>query len=128
MSVTQVCRFYLVYPIIADEIQALTEQFSEGGTKNIAEVEKVRRKLGLENEELQNALEEAEGALEQEEAKLLKMQLEFTQVSQEINLNSLLHPIINIYYYYVCVFMVSSTWQNMTQLRLLPLRVQIDSD
>lgn len=59
----------------------MTEQFSEGGSKNLAEVEKVRRKMGLENEELQSALEEAEGSLEQEEAKFLKMQLEFTQVS-----------------------------------------------
>ena len=88
---------------MADEIQALTEQFSEGGTKNIAEVEKVRRKLGLENEELQNALEEAEGALEQEEAKLLKMQLEFTQVSQEIYT-----PLRGVSGFDVCLFILKN--------------------
>ena len=44
----------------------------------------MRRKLGLENEELQMALEEAEGALEQEEGKLLKLQLEFTQYKQTV--------------------------------------------
>ena len=45
---------------------------SEGG-KSSAEVEKLRRKLGMENEELQIALEEAEAALEQEEGKFLKV-------------------------------------------------------
>merc|ERR1712050_611068 len=57
------------------------EQLSDGGRSNV-EVEKLQRKLGLENEELQLALEEAEGALEQEEAKLLKLQLEYTQLKQ----------------------------------------------
>ena len=36
----------------------------------------------MEKEELQVALEEAEGALEQEEGKVLKAQLELTQVRQ----------------------------------------------
>jgi chromosome segregation ATPase len=58
--------------MLSSEVQTMSEQFSEGGSKNSAEVEKVRRKMGLENEELQAALEEAEGALEQEEAKFLK--------------------------------------------------------
>merc|ERR1719402_2012012 len=59
----------------------MNEQMSDGGRSSV-EVEKLQRKLGLENEELQLALEEAEGALEQEEAKLLKLQLEYTQLKQ----------------------------------------------
>jgi len=66
---------------LAAEIQSMNEQMSDGG-KSSVEVEKLQRKLGLENEELQLALEEAECALEQEEAKLLKLQLEFTQLKQ----------------------------------------------
>lgn len=42
----------------------------------------MRRKLSLENEELQMVLEETEGALELEESKLLKLQLEFAQLKQ----------------------------------------------
>ena len=64
------------------EIQSVKEQLSEGGKSSRHEVEKIRRKLGLENEELQAALEEAEAALEQEESKLLKVQLELTQLKQ----------------------------------------------
>jgi len=63
------------------ELASVTDQLSEGG-KSSVEVEKLRRKLGMENEELQLALEEAEAALEQEEAKLLKVQLEYTQLKQ----------------------------------------------
>ena len=66
---------------MAAELQSMNEQLSDGGRSNV-EVEKLQRKLGLENEELQLALEEAEGALEQEEAKLLKLQLEYTQLKQ----------------------------------------------
>jgi len=63
------------------ELSGITEQLSEGG-KSSHEVEKIKRKLGMENEELQIALEEAEAQLEQEEAKLLKFQLELTQLKQ----------------------------------------------
>lgn len=66
---------------LIDEIASITEQLSEGG-RNSVEVEKVRRKLGLENEELQMALEETESHLEQEEGKFLKLQLEFAQYKQ----------------------------------------------
>ena len=63
------------------ELSSITDQLSEGG-KSSAEVEKIKRKLGMENEELQIALEEAEAALEQEESKFLKVQLELTQLKQ----------------------------------------------
>merc|ERR1712183_356574 len=41
--------------------------------------------MGVEKEELQGALEEAEAALEQEENKVLRAQLELGQVKQEID-------------------------------------------
>merc|ERR1712025_466725 len=46
--------------------------------------DKIRKRLEAEKMELQAALEEAEGALEQEENKVLRAQLELTQVRQEI--------------------------------------------
>ncbi|XP_077979909.1 myosin-7-like isoform X2 [Glandiceps talaboti] len=67
-----------------DEISDLTDQLGEGG-KNVHELEKARRKLEMEKEELQAALEECEGQLEQEESKYLRIQLELTQVRQEVD-------------------------------------------
>merc|ERR1712186_303198 len=46
--------------------------------------DKIRKRLEAEKLELQAALEEAEGALEQEENKVLRCQLELTQVRTEI--------------------------------------------
>merc|ERR1712110_1040474 len=51
---------------------------------SIHEIDKIRKRLEAEKMELQAALEEAEGALEQEENKVLRSQLELTQVRQEI--------------------------------------------
>ncbi|MFN9939781.1 MAG: hypothetical protein ACK56I_09945, partial [bacterium] len=51
----------------------------------IHDLDKQRRRLEQEKEELQAALEEAEGALEQEENKVLRAQLELSQVRQEID-------------------------------------------
>merc|ERR1712098_300078 len=59
------------------------DQISEGG-RSIHEIDKIRKRLDAEKMELQAALEEAEGALEQEENKVLRAQLELTQVKQEI--------------------------------------------
>merc|ERR1711972_272694 len=50
----------------------------------IHEIDKIRKRLEAEKMEVQAALEEAEGALEQEENKVLRSQLELTQVRQEI--------------------------------------------
>ncbi len=50
-------------------------QIGEGG-RNIHEIEKARKRLEVEKDELQGALEEAESALEQEENKTLRAQLE----------------------------------------------------
>merc|ERR1719261_1074869 len=52
------------------------DQISEGG-RSIHEIDKIRKRLEAEKMELQ-------GALEQEENKVLRSQLELTQVRQEI--------------------------------------------
>jgi len=59
------------------------DQISEGG-RSIHEIDKIRKRLEAEKMELEAALSEAEGALEQEENKVLRAQLELTQVKQEI--------------------------------------------
>ena len=69
--------------IFPDEIHDLTDQ-GEGG-KSVHEMDKLRRRLELEKEELQAALEEAESALEQEEAKVTRAQLELGTIKQDID-------------------------------------------
>merc|ERR1711863_172432 len=69
---------------LADEIKDLLDQLGDGG-RSIHDLDKQRRRLEVEKEELQTALEEAEGALEQEENKVLRAQLELSQVKQEID-------------------------------------------
>merc|ERR1712141_437160 len=69
--------------VLSNEIKDIMDQISEGG-KSIHEIDKIRKRLEAEKMELQAALEEAEGALEQEENKVLRAQLELTQVRQEI--------------------------------------------
>ena len=59
------------------------DQISEGG-RTIHEIDKIRKRLEGEKLELQAALEEAEGVLEKEENKMLRSQLELSQVKQEI--------------------------------------------
>merc|ERR1712053_43602 len=68
---------------LSGEIKDIMDQISEGG-RSIHEIDKIRKRLEAEKMELQAALEEAEGALEQEENKVLRSQLELTQVRQEI--------------------------------------------
>merc|ERR1712180_546833 len=69
---------------LADEIKDLLDQLGDGG-RSIHDLDKQRRRLEQEKEELQSALEEAEGALEQEENKVLRAELELSQVRQEID-------------------------------------------
>ena len=66
---------------LAEEIKDLLDQLGEGG-RSMHELDKSRRKLEVEKEELQNGLEEAEAALEQEENKVLRAQLEMSQVRE----------------------------------------------
>merc|ERR1711992_114055 len=70
--------------VLSNEIKDIMDQISEGG-RSIHEIDKIRKRLEAEKLELQAALEEAEGALEQEENKVLRAQLELTQVRQEID-------------------------------------------
>merc|ERR1711971_923026 len=68
---------------LSNEIKDIMDQITEGG-RSIHEIDKIRKRLEAEKMELQSALSEAEGALEQEENKVLRSQLELTQVRQEI--------------------------------------------
>jgi len=69
---------------LADEIRDLIEQLGEGG-KTAHEWERSCKRLEMEKEEMQAALEESEGQLEQEAARVLKMQLELGQARHEID-------------------------------------------
>merc|ERR1712198_775323 len=69
---------------LSEEVKDLMDQIGEGG-RNYHEVIKNMKRLEVEKEELQAALEEAEAALEQEENKVLRGQLELSQVRQEID-------------------------------------------
>merc|ERR550532_742940 len=68
---------------LSTEIKDIMDQIGEGG-RTIHEIDKIRKRLENEKLELQAALEEAESALEQEENKVLRSQLELSQVKQEI--------------------------------------------
>ena len=68
---------------MSNEIKDIMDQIGEGG-RTIHEIDKIRKRLENEKLELQAALEEAESALEQEENKVLRAQLELSQVKQEI--------------------------------------------
>merc|ERR1711894_803230 len=82
-SVTQLDEVRRENKCLSNEIKDIMDQISEGG-RSIHEIDKIRKRLEAEKLELQAALEEAEGALEQEENKVLRCQLELTQVRQEI--------------------------------------------
>ncbi|KAK7078910.1 putative TRAFAC class myosin-kinesin ATPase superfamily [Halocaridina rubra] len=69
---------------LADEIKDLMDQIGDNG-RNLHEMQRGFKRLEIEKEELQAALEEAEAALEQEENKVLRGQLELSQVRQEID-------------------------------------------
>merc|ERR1711933_173471 len=68
---------------LSNEIKDIMDQITEGG-RSIHEIDKIRKRLEAEKMELEAALSEAEGALEQEENKVLRCQLELTQVRQEV--------------------------------------------
>merc|ERR1712050_795790 len=68
----------------SNEIKDIMDQISEGG-RSIHEIDKIRKRLAAEKLELQAALEEAEGALEQEENKVLRAQIELTQIRKEVD-------------------------------------------
>ncbi|ERE69456.1 myosin-1 [Cricetulus griseus] len=67
---------------LQEEISDLTEQIAESA-KNLQEVEKTKKQVEQEKSELQAALEE--GSLEHEESKILRVQLELSQVKSELD-------------------------------------------
>merc|ERR1711915_566091 len=69
---------------LSNEIKDIMDQITEGG-RSIHEIDKIRKRLEAEKLELQAALEEAEGTLEQEENKVLRCQMELSQVKTEID-------------------------------------------
>merc|ERR1712121_46433 len=69
---------------LSDEIKDLMDQICEGG-RNLHDMSKNVKKYEIEKEELAAALYEAEIALENEENKVLKDQLEYSKVKQEID-------------------------------------------
>merc|ERR1712062_559893 len=69
---------------LSNEIKDIMDQISEG-ERSIHDIDKICKRLEAEKMELEAALSEAEGALEQEENKVLRCQLELTQVRQEID-------------------------------------------
>ncbi|KAL0596841.1 Myosin-13 [Plecturocebus cupreus] len=74
---------------LQEEISDLTEQIAETG-KNLQEVEKTKKLVEQEKSDLQVALEEVEasvwdGSLEHEESKILRVQLELSQVKSELD-------------------------------------------
>ena len=69
---------------LADEVRDLLDQLGDGG-RSIHDLDKQRRHLEQEKEELQAALEDAESTLEQEENKVLRAQLELSQVRQDVD-------------------------------------------
>merc|ERR1711902_469071 len=70
--------------IVKRENKDLVDQLGEGG-RSIHDLDKQRRRLEQEKEELQAALEEAEATSEMEENKVLRAQLELGQVKQDID-------------------------------------------
>ncbi|CAD6186727.1 unnamed protein product [Caenorhabditis auriculariae] len=68
---------------LAQEVKDLTDQLGEGG-RSVHELQKIVRRLENEKEELQKALDEAEAALEAEESKVLRAQIEVSQIRSEI--------------------------------------------
>lgn len=59
---------------IGQEVRDLMDQLGEGG-RSVHEMQKIIRRLEVEKEELQHALDEAEAALEAEESKVLRAQV-----------------------------------------------------
>ncbi|KAJ0061119.1 hypothetical protein NL108_007858 [Boleophthalmus pectinirostris] len=68
---------------LQEEVSELTERLGEGG-RSAHELDKLRKALLQEKQDLQNALEEAEATLEHQETKILRLQLEFGQTRADL--------------------------------------------
>ena len=80
------------------------DQISEGG-RSIYEIDKICKSFEADKMELEAALSEAEGALELEENKVMRCQLELTQIRQEIERRM---AVMDEEFF--------STWKNMTKV------------
>ncbi|XP_042197192.1 myosin-16-like [Callorhinchus milii] len=69
---------------LQDEVKDLVDQLGEGG-KSIHELQKIKKKLEIEKDELQLALEESEATLEVQEGKIVRLQLELAQVKADVD-------------------------------------------
>ncbi|XP_035686559.1 myosin-6-like [Branchiostoma floridae] len=69
---------------LSDEVHDISDHLSEA-TKQVHEMEKTKKRIEVEKEEMHTALEEAEGALEVEEGKVLRLNLELSQVKSDID-------------------------------------------
>lgn len=61
------------------EVKDLLDQIGEGG-RSLHEVDRQRRRVEAEKEELSNALDEAEAALEAEENRTIRAQFELATI------------------------------------------------
>ncbi|CAJ0579471.1 unnamed protein product, partial [Mesorhabditis spiculigera] len=68
---------------MAIEVRDLQQQLADGG-RSVQEMNRIVRTLELEKEEMQHAVDEAEAALEAEESKVLRAQVEVSQIRAEI--------------------------------------------
>ncbi|XP_033846706.1 myosin-6-like [Periophthalmus magnuspinnatus] len=68
---------------LQEEVSELTERLGEGG-RSAHELDKLRRALLQEKQDLQSALEEAEATLEHEETKILRLQLDSSQTRADL--------------------------------------------
>lgn len=57
--------------VISEEIADLTDQLSDGG-KSVHELQKMKKKIEMEKDELQASLEESEAALEVHNGKIIR--------------------------------------------------------
>ncbi|XP_045427676.1 putative uncharacterized protein MYH16 [Pipistrellus kuhlii] len=69
---------------LQEEIKELIDQLGEGGW-SVHELQKLKKNLEIEKDELQVALKEAESSLEVEESKVIRIQLELAQVKADID-------------------------------------------
>ncbi|XP_066277717.1 myosin-7-like isoform X1 [Branchiostoma lanceolatum] len=69
---------------LEDDVAGLNEAVAEGA-KTISELDKVKKRLEVEKEELHTALEEAESSLEVEEGKVIRLNLELSQLKADID-------------------------------------------
>lgn len=70
--------------MFAEEIRELSDQISDSA-RTVHDSDKARKRIQMEKDELQNALEEAMSTLEQEEAKVGRVNIELAQVRADVD-------------------------------------------